>query len=160
MPRPPASPLPTEKLPVLEERLLAIAGEELAGLDLTPRIVIDAQISLPKLSSEVIRALRDLGPHGEGNPAPTFLARGVEVREVRAMGERRQHLRLKLRAGGVAWSAVCFNAPDFPDPPPERADLVFTIAVDRWSGNGMLQLRVVDLAPVGAPQQLPLTAAG
>ena len=152
--------LPTEKLPVLEERLLAIADEELAGLDLTPRIVIDAEISLRKLGPDVIRSLRDLGPHGEGNPAPTFLARGVEVREVRAMGERGQHLRLKLRAGGVAWSAVCFNTPDFPVPPPERADLVFTIAVDRWSGNGMLQLRVVDLAPVGAPQQLPLTAAG
>jgi single-stranded-DNA-specific exonuclease len=152
--------IPTEKLSALREQLLTIAGEELAGLDLAPRIVIDAQISLPKLTSEVIRALRELGPHGQGNPAPTFLARGVEVREVRRMGVQGQHLRLKLRVGGVAWSAVCFNAPPFPDPPPERADLVFTIAVDHWSGNGMLQLRVVDMAPVGSPAQLPLAAAG
>ncbi len=150
--------IPTERLPALEERLIAIAGEELAGLDLTPRLVIDAKISLPKLRPDVIRALRALGPHGEGNPAPTFLARDVEVREVRAMGGDGQHLRLKLRAGGVAWSAVCFNAPAFPDPPPERADLVFTIAVDHFSGNGMLQLRVIDLAPVGVAPQLPLTA--
>ena len=136
----------TRDFPELRERLTAIAFAALAGQDLTPRIIIDAEVRLVGLNGEVITALRGLAPHGPGNPLPTFLSRGVRVVDVRPMGDQGQHTRLKFRDGGVTWSAVAFDMALAGDRPP-LIDVVFTLSVDRWSGRDLLQLRVLDMAP-------------
>ena len=137
----------TRDFPELRERLTAIAAAALAGQDLTPRIIIDAEVRLAGLNGEVVTALRGLAPHGPENPLPTFLSRGVQVKELRPMGDQGQHMRLKLKAGGVTWRAVAFDMALAGDQPPPLIDVVFTLSVDRWSGRDLLQLRVLDMAP-------------
>jgi len=139
--------IPTERLPELDRRLGAIAREALAGADLRPRIVIDAEIPLGRIDGAAIRAMRDLAPFGIGNATPTFVARRVEVLDARAMGADGRHLRLKVREGSVTWTAVAFNAPELPRPVPSHVDIVFTLAIDRWDGRETLRLNVLDLAP-------------
>ena len=140
----------TEKLPILHRRLTAIAGEALAGKSLAPHITIDAEIKLERVKGDLLRALRELVPHGPQNPPPTFLARGLEIKDARSMGAEGQHRRLKLKAGGVTWSAVAFDVPNPGEPPPSPADVVFTLTADRWGGQNFLQMNVLAMAPAGA----------
>ncbi len=61
------------------------------------------------------------------------------------MGGEGQHLRLTLRAGGVIWSAVAFDAPQVNGS--SLLDMVYSISVNRFGGNDQLQMRVLDMAP-------------
>ena len=130
----------------LTERLTAVAAEVLRDVELAPRLDIDAEVSLDRIDGVTIKALRRIEPYGQGNPPPTFLARGVEAREARPLGSSGDHLRLKIRAGRVTWNAVYFNAGIPPEAARGALDLVFALKVDRFGGYETLQLEVLDLA--------------
>jgi single-stranded-DNA-specific exonuclease len=136
-----------EKLPELKERLIAIAAEQLAGVDLTPALEIDAEFPLASLRGDEIRWLSRLAPHGIGNPEPSFLSRNVLVAERAQVGVDRAHLRLKLRDGAVIWPAIAFRNDGEGIDEGSRVDLVYTIGADRYLSDG-LQLRVLDVRPV------------
>ena len=74
------------RLDEVRDRLIADAAERLDTTDLAPTISIDAELSLSDVNRQTIQWLALLGPHGIGNPTPTFLARGVTVAEARAVG--------------------------------------------------------------------------
>ena len=133
-----------DRLPEIKEHLLAYAGEELMGLDLTPSIEIDAELPLSAIRGDEIRWLARLAPHGIGNPEPVFLSRNVTVAERRQVGADGQHLRLKLRDGAVVWPAIAFrqDGSGFQDGGP--VDVVYSLSADRFTSDG-LQLRVLDL---------------
>ncbi|MCH8065538.1 MAG: single-stranded-DNA-specific exonuclease RecJ [Chloroflexi bacterium] len=133
-----------EHLPAIKQCLQSRAQEELAGRDLTPEIVIDAELPLSELRSEEIRWLAKLAPHGVGNPQPVFLSRGVLVTERREVGRGGAHLRLKLRDGPVIWQAIAFGQRGEGIEAGGRADLVYTLSADNRGG---LELRVLDLRP-------------
>ncbi|MCH7488201.1 MAG: hypothetical protein IIB23_01080 [Chloroflexi bacterium] len=133
-----------EHLPAIKQCLQSRAQEELAGKDLTPEIVIDAELPLSELRSEEIRWLAKLAPHGVGNPQPVFLSRGVLVTERREVGRGGAHLRLKLRDGPVIWQAIAFGQRGEGIEAGGRADLVYTLSADNRGG---LELRVLDLRP-------------
>ena len=136
-----------EQLPAIKERLLAHAHEQLDGRELTPAIDIDAELPLSALRSEEIRWLARLAPYGVGNPDPVFLSRGVVVTERRQLGKNGDHLRLKLRDGAVVWPAIAFRQRGEGIEQGAKADLVYTLSVDKFRGGG-LELRVLDLRPV------------
>jgi single-stranded-DNA-specific exonuclease len=136
-----------EHLPAIKERLLAIAGERLAGEELQPTIEIDAELPLAALRGEEIRWLARMAPHGIGNPEPTFLSRNVVVAERQNVGVDGKHLRLKLRDGAVSWPAIAFRQTGDGIEAGERIDLVYSLSADRRLSDG-LELRVVDLRTV------------
>jgi len=135
-----------EHLPALKRALLEHADETLVGVELSPALDIDAELPLARLRGEEIRWLQSFAPHGQGNPEPTFLSRGVLVAEVRPIGNEGRHLRLKLRDGPVTWPAVAFDLGDLALEPGQHADVVYSLTVDRRGGDA-LELRVKDLAP-------------
>jgi single-stranded-DNA-specific exonuclease len=140
-----------EKLPALKEALLRQAGQQLSGVELAPVLEIDAAVPLHRVNGKMVQAIMSLAPFGVGNPDPVFLSRGLEVTELRVMGNDGEHLRLKLRDGRVTWPAVAFGgSDDFTRMEIEtgaRLDVVYTFAADR-GGDG-LELRVLDAAPAG-----------
>jgi len=133
-----------DKLPAIKERLLAIAGERLAGEELQPAIEIDAELPLAALRGEEIRWLAKMAPHGIGNPEPCFLSRNVLVAERQNVGADGKHLRLKLRDGAVSWPAIAFRQSGDGIEAGGRIDLVYSLSADRRLSDG-LELRVVDL---------------
>jgi single-stranded-DNA-specific exonuclease len=153
-----------ESLPALKRALLEHAGEALMGVELSPTLEIDAEVPLARLRGEEIRWLQAFAPHGQGNPEPTFLSRGVLVAEARPIGNDGRHLRLKLkdadaRSGPVTWPAVAFDLGEVAVSAGQRVDVVYSLAVDRRSGDAhstgsgrALELRVKDLAPTASGQ--------
>jgi single-stranded-DNA-specific exonuclease len=136
----------THNLPHLYERLLKIAEKELAGVDLRPKIDIDAEVTLKDLAGSAYRSIQQLEPFGQANPQPTFVTRNVKVVNCRTMGSDNGHLRLKLEQNGMVWDAVAFgfgaNQAEMCDP----LDIVYNLELDQWNGKSTLRLNVVDFA--------------
>ena len=135
------------RLEEVRDRLVADAAERLDVTDLAPTIPVDAELPLGEVNSRTIQWLALLGPHGIGNPTPTFLARGVTVAETRAVGAEGTHLQLTLKEGTVTWRAISFGNAEHLVPAGERADIVYTFKRDDFRGGGALQLEVLDLRP-------------
>ena len=133
-------------LAALKKGLLEQATSELAGAELSPALVIDAELPLGHLRGEDIRWLQRFQPYGQGNPDPTFLSRSVSVVEMRLLGNNGQHLRLKLKDGPVTWPAIAFGMGERAVKAGQRVDVVYSLASDRWADDA-LELRVKDLAP-------------
>jgi single-stranded-DNA-specific exonuclease len=131
-------------LGALKEGLLEQAARELAGVELSPPLAIDAELPLGRLRGEDIRWLQYFQPYGQGNPDPTFLSRGVSVAEVRLLGNNGQHLRLKLKDGPVTWPAIAFGMGERAVEAGQRVDVVYSLASDR-RGDDTLELRIKDL---------------
>ena len=143
-----------ENMPALKRALLEHAEETLVGVELSPTLDIDAELPLARLRGDEIRWLQYFAPHGQGNPEPTFLSRGVLVAEARPVGNDGRHLRLRLKDGPVTWPAIAFDLGELAVEPGQRADVAYSLTVDRRgsdihpAGSGQaLELRVKDLAP-------------
>lgn len=139
-----------DQLPVLEERLLLIAEQELSGLDLRPRLTIDAEVPPSAFAGETFRLMQKMQPFGQGNPSPVFLSRGIEVLDCRNSGEQTKRLNLKFRDQGVIWQAIDFESRlatcDITSP----VDIVYTVRTTLWNGEEVLQFKLLDAAPSSA----------
>ncbi|MFH1560637.1 MAG: single-stranded-DNA-specific exonuclease RecJ [Chloroflexota bacterium] len=144
--------IPRENLPALRERLSAIARRELAHLSLKPTINIDAHVRMTSLTGTNFQFFQDLAPYGEGNPAPVFITRGVEVVDAMRLGAQGQHLRLRVRHGGALWDAMAFGQGDAWRDDTDLLDVVYSVGLDQWNGRETLRMIVEDFRPTGGPE--------
>ena len=138
------------RLDELKATLIADAADHLDTSALAPTIEVDAELHLPAVNRQVLQWLALLGPHGIGNPTPTFLARSVRVADSRVVGREGEHLQLTLREGNVSWRAISFRNAAAAVPAGELADIVYTFKRDDFRDEGGLQLEVLDLRPAEA----------
>lgn len=136
-----------QNLAQLEERITALATDQLGHLDLCPEIVIDADVPLSILAGDTFNLIQKLSPFGRGNPQPTFLTRQVEVIECRNFGNQGEWLRLKLKQGNVTWQAVDFESRRTREEIPSYIDIVYNLEKSRWNGEEVLSLNLRDFAP-------------
>jgi single-stranded-DNA-specific exonuclease len=139
--------LPTKNLPHLEKQLQQMAAMELEGIDLRPKLDIDAQATLYQLGGATYQTIQELAPFGQGNPLPIFLSRSVEVVDCQAMGNNGEHLRLKLRQNGVTWDAVAFRLGGYLAEVHSCIDIVYNLKLEQWCGQDRLRLNILDFAP-------------
>jgi single-stranded-DNA-specific exonuclease len=137
--------LEASRLPEARERLVADAAAHLTPEDLTPTLEVEAELPLHAVNGELLRWLHRLGPHGQGNPTPAFLGRGVRIEDSRAVGADGSHLQFTLREGRVTWRAIAFGNAAHAVPDGDLADIVYTFRRDDLRGT--LQLEVLDLRP-------------
>ncbi|MFC2010876.1 single-stranded-DNA-specific exonuclease RecJ [Chloroflexota bacterium] len=139
--------LPTRNLSSLQQELLQLATSQLDGVDLRPKMDIDAEATLSDLGGDTFPVMQKLEPFGRGNPAPTFLTRRVEVIDCRPMGNKGEHLRLKLKQGGMVWDGVAFRLGDYLAETSFPLDIVYNLEIDRWGGEERLRLNIIDFMP-------------
>jgi single-stranded-DNA-specific exonuclease len=107
-------------------------------------LAVDAEIKLRQATFDAAKRIRELAPFGLGFPEPLFLARGVEVRRVSAMGGGR-YCRLAVQQNGAWADGVCFRAPDMLELSPGTVlDIVFHLQLDEWQGMTKVQLEIED----------------
>jgi len=139
--------MPTRNLPQLHKTLSELAETQLAGVDLRPRLDIDAEVSLSDIAGDMFRAIQQLAPFGQGNPSPAFLSRRVQVVDSRTMGTNGEHLRLKIKQGDMVWDGVAFGMGEHLAQMARPIDIVYNLEIDRWGGNETLRLNLLDFAP-------------
>ena len=124
-----------------------MATTQLDGIDLRPHLDIDAEVNLLDLGGNTFRAIQQLAPFGRGNPLPTFLSRKVDVVDCRTIGNNEEHLRLKLKQGGMVWDGVGFGLGSCLAEVSSPLDIVYNLEVERWGGEDRLRLNILDFAP-------------
>lgn len=139
--------LPTKNLATLKQHLSQLATEQLAEVDLRPRLDIDAEAALTELGGNTFQSIQQLAPFGCGNPPPTFVSRRVEVVNCRTIGNNGKHLKLTLKQGNSIWDAVAFGFGDYLAEVASPLDIVYNLEVDRWGGGEKLRLNILDFAP-------------
>jgi single-stranded-DNA-specific exonuclease len=122
----------------------ALFRERVTGELRTAKLWHDGEVSLPEATEELAGELDRLEPHGEGNPRPLFLVRGVTARGLRAVGERGH--RARLSSGGFERRAIAWGLAErwreIGDAP---FDAAFHLRRDRAFGG--VELDLVDLRP-------------
>ena len=139
--------LPTRNLPQLQHALIQLATEQLAGVDLRSRLDIDVTVKLTDLGGDTFPMIQKLAPFGQGNPAPTFLSRNVDVVDCRPMGNNGGHLRLKVKQAGKIWDGVAFDMGGCLNEVASPLDIVYRLEMDNWNGDGRLRLNILDFTP-------------
>jgi len=113
-----------------------------------PTLSIDAHLPLNDVTPELMDGLARLGPFGQGNPSPLFVADGIRVKECRTVGENHRKMVLYSGSGGNGvHPAIQFNVPgDLP-----AADRFEKIAYrpqwNHWNGKKHLQIVIEDVVP-------------
>ena len=138
----------TGNLSQLKQALLEIAAEELEGVDLRPKIDIDAETTLPDLGGNTYPTIQKMAPFGQGNPVPTFLSRQVEVVSSSTMGSDNSHLRMRVKQGAMLFDAVGFGLGNCINEVSNHIDIVYNLELDHWNGQSKLRLNVLDFEPV------------
>ncbi|MCM0081626.1 single-stranded-DNA-specific exonuclease RecJ [Geomonas sp. Red32] len=131
------------------ERFALSFDEAAAGaLDaeaLVPVLPYDAELSPAQVDEGLPAELERMKPFGMGNPEPSFLLKGAEVRECRVL--KGGHLKLRIAGQGKSFDAIGFGLAEKEPGIGERIDLVFTAGFNDWNGKRSLQLTVKDLRP-------------
>ncbi len=117
---------------------------------LTPKLNIDLQIGLDRISPKFMAMLKQFAPFGPGNRSPVFVSRNLVADDIRLMGADNSHLRFKPKQEGVRHNpiqAVAFRMGELYDQllSGKPFDLVYSLEENHWKGRVTLQLNVKDL---------------
>jgi single-stranded-DNA-specific exonuclease len=136
-----------QNLNALKERLTSIANQQLSGLDLHPRINIDAEVPLSAFNSDTLNLLPKLEPFGQKNPQPIFLTRNVTVVEHNNLNHNNGYITAKLKQDASTWKAIMFGVSNTTEEMPHHIDIVYSLKKSHWNGEETLQLNLRDFAP-------------
>lgn len=140
--------LNVDKLNGFTERIKTIAARELNNVNLTPKIIIEAEINLADINESLLKMLRQLEPYGEGNARPKFLSRNCLIADKINMGIESQHVKFRLKGkAGNFISALGFSQAerwqDFKIG--DKIDIVYYIEVNEFNGRSEIQLKIIDI---------------
>ncbi len=132
----------------LGARLLEIAGDELGGQELTPRLEIDADtVPLGELTLSLAEELNRLEPTGMGNPRPVLATRRVRAVSARPVGNEGKHLSFRVwEEGRPPVSAIAFHRGERCDAVNNReVDVAYHLQINEYNGLRSVQLNVQDI---------------
>jgi len=135
----------------LNERLKALAREQLSQHDLKPTLVADLEIPLTDLRPEILEHLDWLQPTGYGNRQALFVSRGLKVTSSRTVGKDNSHLKMTVTDGRIHFDAIAFRQGHWREKMPPRVDILFTFERNEFNGRISLQLNVQDIKPTNTP---------
>ena len=136
-----------DNLPLLQERLSAVARERLGPEGFVRKLTVDSATALDDITIDVMGEIERLAPFGQGNPEPRLGARDLEVVSSRIVGGN--HLKLKVRQGeGSPVGAIAFNRGSLLGRQVRdggRIAAVFTPRLNTWNGSTSVELEIKDV---------------
>lgn len=133
--------LPNLHLKLLEyaEMINWEAGEAVLSADL--------ELGAQDITWDVVEYLERFGPFGIGNPRPKFMAQSLEVLDVRLVGAKQQHLKLRIGLGNHRLEAIAFGMGYLASElaVSKKIDAIFELSVNEWNGRKDMQLKISDL---------------
>ncbi len=127
-------------------RLETVVGRMAADHPGGPTLSIDARVPLNDITPELMDNLDRLGPFGQGNPYPLFMAAGVRIHASKTVGERHRQMLLACGSGkGDKLSAIQFNVIGDPLVADRFESIAYRPQWNYWKGRKRLQLMVEDI---------------
>jgi len=128
-----------------KERINEYARGKLTREALIPTVDADAELSGEEISLGLAEEIERMEPFGVGNPTPTFVSRGLIVRQITPIGGGK-HTKLLVGAQDRTFEAMFFRMTEsslnlFVG---ESIDLLYTLSVNEYAGRRSVQLIVRD----------------
>jgi single-stranded-DNA-specific exonuclease len=136
------------KITELKARLRSEVEKRVKPEDLVPKIEIDAELEPQQVTLAAIKQLELLAPHGEGNPAPVFMIKGLTLSDYKKVGKDGKHLKAWFSKEGVALEAIGFGLGDANSPHLSEGnnyDIVCNLECNEWNGFESAQLSLIDI---------------
>jgi single-stranded-DNA-specific exonuclease len=117
-------------------------------------LTIDAEVPLGTLNLRTVEQVSQLEPYGLGNPRPVLMADAVRVvGEPKGVGDRGQHLRMRVAQGANSFSVIGWNLAERGRA--LKAGAVCSIAfepdINEWRDRREVQLVLRDFQVAGEP---------
>jgi single-stranded-DNA-specific exonuclease len=108
---------------------------------------LDEKDMQAELDVDIIMAMAELEPFGNGNQVPLFAMRGCKILSRRQIGRGGTHLKVELEAGGRHCNGLWWNQGDVADKihPGQRVSAAFSLEEDTYAGNGAVQMVIKDM---------------
>lgn len=142
--------LSLENVDAFRQRFEEVVADRIQEHMLTPKLEIDLEIDLDRITPKFMSLLKQFAPFGPGNMNPVFVSRNLVAEDVRTMGADDSHLRFKPAQQGVKHlmlQAVAFKMgklyPQLAEGKP--FDMAYTIEENHWRDKVYLQLNVKDI---------------
>ena len=100
------------------------------------------------LTTRVVEEIESLEPYGIGNPRPVLAASRVRVvGEPRIVGERKNHVQLRVCQGDVTLKAIAWNMADRCKSLTDGTccALAFHPSINEWNNRREVQLEIRDI---------------
>jgi single-stranded-DNA-specific exonuclease RecJ len=115
---------------------------------LTPKLRLDAELSLADIDLSMLETQEMLEPYGMANSQPVFAVRGIAPAGApRVLKEK--HLRLDFQAGRHRMQAIFFNGATQPLPRPPW-EVAFTVERNEFAGRVNAQMQIVAIRPAAS----------
>lgn len=129
------------------ERFKDKAEKILGKKELSPILKIDLEMKFADIDYPLVKKIEEFEPFGNGNPNPSFLTKRVEIVNVRSVGAKRNHLKLKLKKGNKVFDAIGFEMVDSMKDVnmKEKFDIVYSLELNRWNNDINIELKLKDM---------------
>jgi single-stranded-DNA-specific exonuclease len=136
-----------KNLEAVQKEMEEFINKKLKGVELTPSVYLDAEISLGDIDWDLWKYLDKFEPFGMNNKKPKFLIKDCLVKDIQFLGADKNHLKLTLEKDGVMKKAIGFRmAKNFTNLRIGNSiDLVAEIGLNEWNGNRSLELYIEDI---------------
>lgn len=138
----------TENIPLLKKRMEEAAEKEIDDNLLIRNLKIDCELDLEFISFDLFDQILKLSPFGHANPEPTFMAKNLEITDLRFVGKDSSHLKLNLKQIGSlqVFKSILFGYDKKLDLKiGSKVDVVYNISLNEWNGNKSLELKMKDV---------------
>lgn len=141
----------TGQIEVFREKFCSFVAENHRVVDSDLELRVDAEVQLGDVTRRAVLELDRLGPFGEENPRPVFVAGRVELAQPpRKMGDGERHLSLRVRQYGTTLRAVAFGRGHWADEieaVPGPIAISFAPSINRYRGRENVELQLLDWLP-------------
>lgn len=138
--------LKEEHIELLDQRLNDYAHQKMTKETLTRKIKADLRLEVAEVTLEFIEKISLLEPYGMGNEEPKFIVKG-QIKEIKTMGQKQNHLKVELIEGTNRLPAVGFNCAHFYDELAAHCpiEVIGTLNINEWQQKRNPQLMLRDL---------------
>ncbi len=130
-------------------RFIEAMSQQGQDMIINSKLLIDSEVFWSNINDELLEALQQLEPYGQGNPRPVFAVRDVYMDGSPCyIGKQNNHVLLNLyRPGEKALKAIGFGMADEVRRLGGSAQLDIAFHLDRDPYRKSLQLRIVAIRP-------------
>lgn len=142
--------IPIKNIEEFSERIDRYAFESLSSEDTKKPIKIDCELSMIKISFDLMDKLSSLEPYGFGNPSPLFSIENCKYSNFRAIGKEKNHLMMDLIKDGVEIkNCVWFNSEDMLETILENKeiDVAFKLKMETYKDKYQYKIFIEDIKP-------------
>ncbi len=132
----------TKNIDIFKKRLEEIVITLPDGMEQV--LEIEAEVESKKLTKNLLDEIERFEPFGFGNPRPIFATYGVQVSDIRTVGQGKH---LKFKAGIQSIDCIAFGMGELQSmlQNGQQIDIAYTIDIDDYNDFEKLQLKIKDL---------------